>query len=599
MVVVLLLRATNILYLMRRYVIWKNVFSNPRVTETGKILEMSHNAFPRPSVTESAAITIFDCWSTRMVEDKDSLAYQIDKKSSLSINSFMEGKKSKRSIILICLALAVVTIIIYWQVGNHEFLNYDDDVYVTENHHMAEGISGANIIWAFTSVGDTSSNWHPITWLSHMVDAQFYGMNPRGHHLTNVVIHTVSTVLLFLLLFRITSALWQSAFVAALFALHPLHVESVAWVAERKDVLSAFFWFLTLFFYSEYVAKRKSAMYILSLFSFVLGLMSKPMLVSLPVVMLLLDYWPLNRFGLKEQEPWQRHISGCAIDLIKEKIPFFACSLFACIITIYAQTQGIVPQPFQLRIENALIAYVRYIDKTFWPHDLAVLYPLNFSFQFWQVISSLIFLILMSAAVIRARHRYPYLTFGWFWFIITLVPVIGLIQVGFQSMADRYTYIPLIGLFIMVAWGGADLTKGLRYREGILSLLAGVVIIASTALTWQQLGYWQDNISLYRHTLQITTGNYIINYNLGLTLADKGDLDAAIKEFKIAIMIKPKYYEAHNNLGVALAKKGNIDEAIKEFQETLMINPDCLDAQKNLDFALNIKKNNTIRPSTR
>jgi tetratricopeptide (TPR) repeat protein len=339
----------------------------------------------------------------------------------------------------------------------------------------------------------------------------------------------------------------------------------------------------------------------------------------------MLDYWPLYRFRLKEQEPWRRHNLGCAIDLIMEKIPFFACSLFACIITIYAQTQGIVSQPFELRIENALIAYVKYIDKTFWPHDLAVLYPLNFSFQFWQVISSLIFLILMSAAVIRARHRYPYLTFGWFWYIITLVPVIGLIQVGFQSMADRYTYIPLIGLFIMVAWGTADLTKGLRHQESILSLLAGVVIIASSALTWQQLGYWQDNISLYRHTLQITTGNYVINYNLGLTLAKKGDLDAAIKEFQEAIKInpshlkshynlasalskkgildaainefqkaitiKPKYYEAHNNLGVALAKKGNIDEAIKEFQEALMINPDCLDAHKNLDFALNIKNN--------
>ena len=455
-------------------------------------------------------------------------------------DTFAEKGSKMRNLLVICTALLVIILAVYLQVGNHEFLNYDDEDYVTKNLHVASGITGTNIVWAFTSV--EAANWHPITWLSHMADVQFFGMNPQGHHLTNVIIHSGSTLLLLLLLFRLTGALWPSTFVAALFALHPLHVESVAWIAERKDVLSALFWFLTLLIYAEYTVKRKPVLYVLALFSFVLGLMSKPMLVTLPVVMLLLDFWPLNRYEFGEREPGLRHVSVRVLALVKEKIPFFACSLLSGIITLYAQKGAmsdleLISVP--LRIENSLIAYVKYIGKTVWPSDLAMLYPHPQSIPLWQAICSLLILLLVSGAAIRAWRRYPYLAVGWFWFIVTLVPVIGLIQVGAQSMADRYTYIPLVGLFVMAAWGIRDLTQNLPYREGILALLAAAVISVSTALTWQQLGYWRDSVSLYRHTLDVTTDNVIIHDNLGITLARKGDLDAAIQEYRKAMRINP------------------------------------------------------------
>ncbi|NTW49680.1 MAG: tetratricopeptide repeat protein, partial [Chlorobiales bacterium] len=469
---------------------------------------------------------------------------------------------------LISITLIVIIAAVFMQAGNHQFLDYDDEVYVTGNSRVASGITGENMIWAFTSV--YAGNWHPLTWLSHMADVRFFGMNPRGHHLTNVVIHAISAVLLLLLLLRITGARWHSTFVAALFALHPLHVESVAWVAERKDVLSAFFWFLTMLLYSEYVKKPKKGLYILTLFSFALGLMSKSMLVTLPVVLLMMDYWPLGRYRNEEEGQSLRQRSGRVIALVKEKIPFFALSLCSGVVTIYAQHSGgamsdLDVVPFGLRIENALIAYATYIIKTLWPHDLAVFYPFSFYIPLWQVICSLIVFLVFSAAAIRGGRRYPYLAVGWFWYLVTLVPVIGLVQVGVQSMADRYTYIPLTGLFIIVAWGVPDVMKGLQHRECILALLAGTVISASAVVTWQQLGHWRDSITLYRHTLQATTGNYWIHYNLGGALANKGDLDEAIHEYRETLRINPNYAKAHNNLGFAFAAKGNLDSAIQEF----------------------------------
>jgi len=494
-----------------------------------------------------------------------------------------------RNLVLICLALTVIVLSVYMQERNHLFLGFDDDEYVTNNHHVTSGLTGENILWAFTSFD--AANWHPVTWLSHMADVQFYGLNPRGHLLTNVVIHTLSSILLLLLFYRVTGSLWKSSFVAALFALHPLHVESVAWVAERKDVLSTFFCLLTLLFYSEYVSKQKPKLYILSLFFFMLGLMSKPMLVTIPMVMLMMDFWPLERYPLEGLEHGQGQVISRLILLIKEKIPFFVCSFLSAVITIYAQdNSGAIKSfdelSFVLRMENALIAYAKYICKTFWPHDLAVFYPISLPFPFWQVIGSLSVLLLISGAVIWFRCGYPYLAVGWFWFLITLVPVIGLIQVGGQSMADRYTYIPLIGLFIMVAWGVPDLTRGLKYRDGILALLAGVVITALAALTWKQLGYWQDDISLFRHTLQVTADNSFINYNLGVSLAEKGDLDAAIHEYQEAIRINSTYKEAHTNLGIALANKGDLDAAIQEFREALRISPGETKLRNNLELAL-------------
>ena len=505
----------------------------------------------------------------------------------LQLDSPVAGRT--RSTVLICLALILFAVAVYLQVGNHQFLNFDDDVYVTANPHVASGITAKNILWAFTSVD--AANWHPVTWLSHMADVQFYGMNPRSHHLTSVAIHAISTAILFLLLFRITGARWQSSIVAALFALHPLHVESVAWVAERKDVLSAFFWFLTLLLYAEYATKRKPALYLFTLASFVLGLMSKPMLVTLPVVMLLIDYWPLNRFRSREE----REGAQSLLALVKEKIPFFVCSFLSSVATIIAQHSGgaiksLNATPPLLRIENALVAYVTYIGKTLWPRDLAVLYPIPPSFPLWQVIGSLLILLLVSAATIRAIRHYPYLAVGWGWFVVTLVPVIGLVQVGVQARADRYTYIPLTGLFIMAVWGIPDVAKGLKYREGILMLLAGAVITVSAALSWQQLGYWQDNDSLYRHTLNVTADNYVIHNNLGIVLANRWNLDAAIQEFQEALRINPKYSEAHYNLGMTFAIKGNVDAAIQELQEALRLNPEHPKAQLNLGVALEQKR---------
>lgn len=470
------------------------------------------------------------------------------------------------------------------QAGNNQFLNFDDSLYVN-NSHVTGGLTGQNIVWAFTSV--EVANWHPITWLSHMADVQMFGMNPRGHHLTSVVMHTLSTLLLFFLLLRLTGFRWQSAFVAAMFALHPLHVESVAWVAERKDVLSAFFWFLTLLFYSEYVAKRKASLYLLALFSFMLGLMSKPMLVTLPIVMLLLDYWPLDRFRYEGQQPGFRQIAGSIAALTKEKIPFFLCSTLSCLITIYAQrNSGAIASfpllPLRLRCENALVAYVTYIEKTFYPHDMAVYYPFPASIALWQIISSLGVLVFISFLVLRSRSAHPYRVAGWLWFIVTLVPVIGLMQVGGQSMADRYTYIPTIGLFIMVAWGAPELIKGVPFQRGILILLAGTALATSSLLAWKQLGYWRDNVSLYQHTLHVTTGNSLIHNNLGVALQEAGNSDAAIQEYQKALRINPNYSDAHYNLGVSLRAKRNLNGAFQEFQEALRLNPSNVDAHINL-----------------
>jgi protein O-mannosyl-transferase len=494
-----------------------------------------------------------------------------------------------RPIILLSVVLIAITCAVYWQVGDHGFLNLDDNDYVTENPHVATGLTGSNLRWAVTSVA--AANWHPLTWVSHMVDAQLYGREPRGHHLTSVALHAASALLLFLLLVRATGFLWRSLFVAALFALHPLHVESVAWVAERKDVLSALFWYLTLLFYLEYATRRKTWLYLSALLCFVLGLMSKPMLVTLPIVMLLLDFWPLGRYRLGEGGTGQGQLTGTARTLVTEKLPFFACSLLSGLITVYAQhtggaTKSLSAIPFPHRLENALVAYAGYLGKTLWPHDLAVYYPIPDSFALWQVAGSLVLLLVISFAVLRAAGRLPYLLVGWFWFLITLLPVIGLLQVGEQAMADRYSYLPAVGLFIMAAWGIPDAIRGWPNREALLSLAGALVLGASAALTWQQLGYWQDNISLYRHTLSVTSGNYLMHNNLGLALAEKGELDAAIAQYQETLRIVPTDLNALNNLGLALASKGNLGAAIQQYQEALRIKPDDAKSHNNLGLAL-------------
>jgi tetratricopeptide (TPR) repeat protein len=469
-----------------------------------------------------------------------------------------------RNAMILCVALLAVTVGVFLQTGDHGFITFDDPGYVTDNPRVKGGVTGENVAWAFSATA--MSNWHPLTWLSHMLDVELFGLDPRGHHLTNVFFHAASTLLLFFLLAQITGAPWRSLFVAALFALHPLHVESVAWVAERKDVLSGFFWFLTLLLYAGYVKRGGTARYLLALLSFAAGLMAKPMLVTLPVVLLLLDYWPLRRSPLGS--------------LVKEKIPFFLLSAASSVVTVIAQEQSGAMKtldaiPLGHRIGNAVIAYAKYIGKMFWPADLAMLYPFPGSIPLWQVSVSFLLLVLLSALAIGYRRRHPYLVTGWFWFLATLVPVIGIVQVGGQSMADRYTYLPLTGLFLVLSWGVDDLSQGWRYRKAVLAVLAAGIIAASAAGTWRQAGYWKDNLTLYRHTLEVTDGNHTIRNNYASALAERGDLDAAIREYREVLRKWPHLPRVHNNLGHVLAARGNIAEAISHHNEALRLTSDA------------------------
>lgn len=480
----------------------------------------------------------------------------------------------------LCLLLLAATLVVYWPAGDHTFFILDENDHVTNNPYLAAGLTGAGAVWAFTSVA--AFNWHPVTWLSHMAVAQCFGMDPRAHHLANVFIHACSSVLLFLLFLRLTGARRQSLLVAALFALHPLHVESVAWVAERKDMLSAFFGFLALLAYAEYVARDlKPALYLCALVCFLLGLMSKSMLVTLPVVMLLLDYWPLGRYRREAQAADPPGFSRRAGELVREKIPFFACSLATGVIAIYAQHRGGATKSFEavpllLRVENSLVAYVKYLVKIFWPVDLGVLYPMPGSLPLWQVAGSMLVLLAISGLAIRSRRRHPYLLLGWFWFLVTLVPVIGLIQVGSQSMADRYTYLPGIGIFVALAWGAPVLLKKAPCGKALLWLAAVALIAASAAVTRRQLGYWRDSVSILRHTQQVTADNYLVGDLLGITLAKNGDLNGAIGEFRAALGINPNDAAVRRNLAITLAQKGDLAAAIAEYTEALRMRPDDL-----------------------
>lgn len=497
-----------------------------------------------------------------------------------------------RTAIILGITLFLVTFATYSQILQHDFVDIDDNDYVVDNVCVTTGVTASNVVWAFTSF--YQSNWHPLTWLSHMTDVQLFGMNPRGHHLMSLLIHAGSTLLLFTLLFRLTLAPWKSAFVAALFALHPLHVESVAWVSERKDVLSAGFVFLTLILYVEFVRQRKRHLYWLALFSFILGLMSKPMLVTLPILMLLIDFWPLQRCAGEMSLPSeQRHPSlELWFSLVKEKLPFFLCALLSAAVTIYAQKDGlksVYVAPLGLRLANAVCAYIKYIAKTFWPTDLAILYPFPTVIPYWQSIGALLLLLLLTLASILGR-RHPYLLTGWLWFLVTLLPTLGLLQVGHQAIADRYTYIPVIGLFLLVAWGVPEwIGKLCRQQQIALVLLAGFVLVAATLVTWRQLSYWRNNTTLFEHTLHVTTDNYFAHNNLGVSYAKAGDFDRAIGEFRKSIAINANYSSGYNNLGHALACKGELDEAIVNYHKALEIAPDNAAARYNLVDALNRK----------
>jgi tetratricopeptide (TPR) repeat protein len=501
---------------------------------------------------------------------------------------------------LLAVLLALLTIALYWPAMHHDFVNYDDDVYVTSNVQVQKGLTLENVRWAF--INPVDGNWHPVTMLSHELDCQLYGLKPWGHHLTDILLHALNTVLVFLLLQLMTGARWRSALVAALFGAHPLHVESVAWVAERKDVLSTFFGLLALIFYVRHVQKSevksqksesnflisspflRSPFYWLSLFFFALGLMSKPMLVTWPCVMLLLDYWPLRRisdlrFPISD---WKR--------LLLEKVPFFLFSAAASVVTFLVQKRGgavMTTQAFPMgsRVENALISYGRYLEKLFWPTDLAILYPHVAHWPLMAVAASVLLLYGMTALFFRGRKRYPFLLMGWLWFLGTLVPVIGLVQVGEQSMADRYTYIPSLGVLVLVVWGAHELTKRWQHQETTLALAGSAAIVLCLAVTHKQLGYWQDSEALFQHTLKVTENNELAHNNLGLALLDKGQTDEAISQFQEAIRLNPDAAEIHENLGGALLKRNQDGEAINEFQEGVRLKPASAVAHNDLGNA--------------
>lgn len=485
--------------------------------------------------------------------------------------------------------LFFITAAVYARTGGHQFINLDDALYILENPVVKTGLSVGSIGWAFTST--FASNWHPVTWLSHMLDVQLFGLNPAGHHLMNVILHAVSALLLYYVLTRITSAPWQSLFVAAMFALHPLHVESVAWVAERKDTLSGIFWTLTLLLYARYAEKPGTGRYLTALLCFAIGLMSKPMLVTLPLILLLLDYWPLNRLRSRDGEGDGEGAKLPALSLLKEKIPFLLLSALSSGITIHAQHQGgsmanLEKAPLLLRGANAIISYARYIVDTVWPRDLAVLYPFPNSIDPVALAGAALLLAMISGAVFIAGHRAPWLRVGWLWFLVTLLPVIGLIQVGGQARADRYTYIPLTGLFIMAAWGVPPVLERWRHCRKTLAIAALSAVCALTVVTWRQIGIWKDSATLFRHTLAVTSNNHLIHNNYGNALSDRGDLQAAMLQYREALRILPRSHLAHNNLGMALTRQGRYAEAIGHFRDALTARPDYLLAMVNLGNAL-------------
>jgi tetratricopeptide (TPR) repeat protein len=545
--------------------------------------------------------------------------------------------------------LVLVTIALYWPVMRHDFISYDDPIYVTDNPHVRAGLSWEGLVWAFGRVHGSQTYWHPLTWVSHMVDCQLYGLKPGGHHLTSVLLHAANTVLVFLVFRRMTGAYWRCVTLAALFALHPLQVDSVAWVAERKTLLSAFFWLLSLWAYVRYaevqspkskvqtpksefqspkskvqslgfrvqspashitdhgsrITHYPSLFYVLSLFFTACGLMCKPVLVTLPFVLLLLDYWPLQRFQLSTlnaQRSTSPPLRGLELKtqgsrlkvflpLLWEKLPFFALAAASSVITVLAhQALGMLNPvsmpPWDARLENALVSYVRYLGKTFWPSRLAIFYPYPTAWPMWEVVTCALLLLAISGLVLGTARSRPWLFVGWFWFLGVLVPFVGLIQAGAQAMADRFMYVPALGILVALIWGLHGLAKGGRYQQSGLSVAGAAAIVLCLVLTRQQLGYWNNSQTLFQHALEVTESNYLAHNNLGSALDAKSQIDQAMTEFQEAIRLKPDYALAHNNLGIALDAKGRLDEAIREFREVIRLKPNYAEAHKNLGMAL-------------
>ncbi len=503
----------------------------------------------------------------------------------------------KYFVIFTYFVLILSTMLVFWQVRNFGFVNYDDSDYIYENPHFSNGLNSNDVVWAFTT--PNIGNWLPLTWLSFMLDSQLFGLAPGRMHLVNLLLHIANTLLLFAVIKRVTGSLWRSAFVAAAFALHPMHVESVAWIIERKDVLSTFFFMLTIAAYVGYVRGGGLIRYLLTILLFVLGLLAKPMLVMLPLVLLLLDYWPLNRFTAEfaetaekkyKKSPAKSVVSAVKspVWLIAEKVPFFAIAAIWSVITFLAQrgsgsVSGINAIPLAYRIANSFLSYARYIGKMFWPQNLSVFYPLDIvRIPLWQIALCVLLVLVITIFAVRFGRKQRYFPVGWFWFVGTLIPVIGLVQSGAQGYADRYTYIPYIGLFIVIAWGLPELLSKWRYRNIALGMAAVIVLTVSGVCAYKQTGYWKNSVTLFTHAIEVTQNNSIAHDCLGNYLRDNGKTDLAIEHYKKAIQFNQYNSMALNNLGYIMSDRGDANKAIEYFQQAIKIDPAYADAHYNL-----------------
>ena len=487
----------------------------------------------------------------------------------------MHDEAADRRTLPIAVLLALTTLLAYWPVVQCGYLNLDDDLYVTANPAVWGGLTLAGARWAFTTTH--AGFWHPLTWLSHMLDVELWGPGPTGPHATNLLLHVANVVLLLLLLVRSTGALWPSAAVAALFALHPLRVESVAWVAERKDLLCGLFALTTIWAYVRYAERPRPGRYALVALSLALGLMAKPMLVTLPLVLLLLDRWPLRR--------------GTSLRLVVEKIPLLGLAASAAVAhMLTAQRAGAIGHlarfPLEARLANALVSYARYLGKTVWPSGLAVFYPYPSEWPVWQVAGAAVLLMGVTILALVQMRRRPYLLVGWLWFLGMLFPVSGVVQAGSQAMADRFTYLPLIGLFATAAWGGQDLLARWPVRPPALAACAVALLLALGCSTWWQVGYWHDSTRLFTHALEVTSGNWLAHNNLGDALAREGKLEEATQHFAESVRLEPSNPDAHYNLGVVLHRQGRPAEAIEHYRDALRLAPNYPNAHNNLGVAL-------------
>ncbi|MFZ2633431.1 MAG: tetratricopeptide repeat protein [Desulfosalsimonadaceae bacterium] len=512
-----------------------------------------------------------------------------------NISSITPVKKTYQHVV-VCLLLIAATLIVYRNVRTYEFISFDDNLYVLKNPHVQQGLTLDSLLWAFNLSKDAEnqSYWHPLTWISHMMDCRLFGLNAGKHHLVNLIIHIINVLLLFMVFHQMTGAIWKSAFVAALFAVHPLNVDSVAWIAERKNLLSTMFWLLTMMAWVRYARRPSLYRYLVVFAGMTAGLLAKPMLVTLPCVLLLMDFWPLNRLKVFSDKSPALGIfrQASPVRLIVEKIPLLVLSVLSMLLSVIAlhnQNQIVSAHfiPISLRIENAIISYVRYIVKIIWPQDMAIYYPFPDSIPLWQVSSSLILLTAAFAIVLFLHKKAPYLAVGWLWFIGTLTPVTGIIQGGlWPAIADRWTYVPAIGIFIIISWGGAALLSKVSKKPVLRAITPFIILTILIISSRNQVSYWENSITLFSHALDVTEHNDIAHYNLGVALGEKGNMDQAIFHYYEGLKINPNMTEGHNNLGNALIKKGMLDQAISHFNQALQLNPKLAQAHTNLGNAL-------------